>query len=157
MAATTSATAPNFQGMDVFWASVKPQIQNRHEAALAITHWIIISNGYHCIGQEKEVCSPRLTLLRTFGGGILRSTALNYGKMFDALLEVETRDVYIHRYTVTLYRGFPYGCELRYRSHLTRTRRAQVQNCSLRSGTTVAKDSTPSCIRIRKSPKRCFC
>ncbi|GAV04263.1 hypothetical protein RvY_14571 [Ramazzottius varieornatus] len=57
MASTTSVTAPNFQGMDVFWASVKPQIQNRHETALAITHWIIISNGYHCIGQEKEIPS----------------------------------------------------------------------------------------------------
>ena len=52
---TMSMTTPNFQGMDTLWQIAKPQIHNRHEAALAITHWMVISNGYHCVGRESQV------------------------------------------------------------------------------------------------------
>lgn len=55
MATSSSRDAARFQGMDVFWQLVKPQLQNRHEAALALAHWLLIGNGYRCVGHDIEV------------------------------------------------------------------------------------------------------
>ncbi|XP_055327851.1 proteasome inhibitor PI31 subunit-like [Paramacrobiotus metropolitanus] len=44
-----------FQGLDVFWQLIKPQIQNRHEASLALAHWLLVGSGYKCLGHETEL------------------------------------------------------------------------------------------------------
>ena len=45
-----------YQGIQYFWDAVKVQAKNRHEAALALLHWILVGHGYRCIGRDNEVC-----------------------------------------------------------------------------------------------------
>ncbi|OQV25119.1 hypothetical protein BV898_00811 [Hypsibius exemplaris] len=51
--------AVSFQGIEYFWDAIKLQGQNRHEAALALLHWILVGNGYRCIGRDNQFPAAR--------------------------------------------------------------------------------------------------